>query len=261
VGWRQNEQTLDVAGLTLSPMEDLELYYGYMNRVNRIFGSGTIHNPAQRDFTGDSHMVHLGYDGLTFGKLRAFAYFLDLHNEGGDANSNNSFGASLAGPLFWEGLSYYAEYGYQTNAFDSPLSYKAHYFHGALTHTVEDTCTATAGYEYLGSDNGVGYKFPLATLHKFNGYADVFLGTPPDGLQDAYLSLGTKKLPWDFGLTGIYHFFFNDSGSRLGGEIDAVLTKSLGHGLTFLGKYAYFNSDDVRYKNIQRATAQVEWKY
>lgn len=262
VGWRQNEQTLDVAGLTLSPLEDLEVYYGYLNRVNRIFGSGTIHNPAQTDFTGNSHIVHLGYEGLSIGKLRAFAYFLDLHNGAGDENSNNSFGAILEGPLFMEEWTYYLEYGYQTNAFDSPLDYKAHYFHGAMTKAgILGALAATAGYEYLGSDNGVGYKFPLATLHKFNGYADVFLSTPPDGLQDAYLSVGTKKLPWGLGLTGVYHFFFNDSGDKLGGEVDAVLTKELGYGLKFLAKYAYFKSDDARFKNIQRATAQVEWVY
>jgi hypothetical protein len=35
------------------------------------------------------------------------------------------------------------------------------------------------GYELLGSDNGeYGFATPLATLHKFNGWADQFLGTP-----------------------------------------------------------------------------------
>ncbi|MEM7148032.1 MAG: alginate export family protein [Verrucomicrobiota bacterium] len=262
VAWRQNMQTFDAAGLTLSPFEDFEIYYAFINRVERIFGSGDIRNPAQTDFTGNSHVVHLAYGGLPFGTLKVFAYFLDLHNRAGDANSNNSFGASLTGPLFLEDLSYYLEYGYQTNAFDSPLDYSANYFHAVLTQGgILDAFTGTVGYEYLGSDNGVGYKFPLATLHKFNGFADVFLSTPPDGLQDVYVTLGTKKLPWGIGLTGFYHFFFNDSGDKLGGEIDVVLTKDLPYGLKFLAKYANFKSDDPRFRDIQRATAQVEWKY
>ena len=33
-------------------------------------------------------------------------------------------------------------------------------------------------------------KSPLATLHKFNGFADVFLVTPDRGLEDLYVKLG-----------------------------------------------------------------------
>ena len=41
---------------------------------------------------------------------------------------------------------------------------------------------------------------PLATLHKFNGWADLFLTTPNTGLQDLYLGAaykfdGVKLLP------------------------------------------------------------------
>ena len=40
----------------------------------------------------------------------------------------------------------------------------------------------TAGYEELGSDGGVAaFQTPLATLHAFNGWADLFLTTPGDG--------------------------------------------------------------------------------
>jgi hypothetical protein len=41
---------------------------------------------------------------------------------------------------------------------------------------------------------------PMATLHKFNGWADVFLTTPNKGLQDVYVGAaykfdGIKALP------------------------------------------------------------------
>jgi hypothetical protein len=39
--------------------------------------------------------------------------------------------------------------------------------------------------------NGVkGFTTPLATLHKFQGWADKFLGTPANGLVDKYLTGG-----------------------------------------------------------------------
>ena len=48
--------------------------------------------------------------------------------------------------------------------------------------------TAKLGYEVLGSDNGnYGFSTPLATLHAFNGWADQFLNTPAQGLEDLYI--------------------------------------------------------------------------
>ena len=196
VGWRQNMQTFDAASFVLTPAESFELSYSYVNRVNRIFGSDIEAAPLT-DFTGDSHLVNATLKSLPFGTLNVYAYLLDLHNDAGDANSNNTFGASLAGPVFDTPLSYYTEFAHQTDAFDSPLNYSAKYAHGSISFPVVEGVKASVGLEYLGSNNGVGFKTPLATLHKFNGFADVFLNTPSGGLTDAYASLGTQ-LP--FGL-------------------------------------------------------------
>ena len=239
VAWRQNMQTFDAVTINSKPMDELTMIYGYFNHVDRIFGSAA-------------------YTGLPFGKLTVFGYFFDLGNDAGDANSNQSFGASLAGPLFSEVLKYYAEYGYQTDAFDSPLDYGANYFHVNVSASAKPG-TAVLGYEYLGTDNGVGYKFPLATLHKFNGFADNFLATPAGGLQDAYVSLGTN-LPFGFKGTLVYHKFLSASGGNdLGDEVDAVLVKKLSENLTLLSKYAYFFSDDS--PDIQRAVIQLDYKF
>ena len=50
--------------------------------------------------------------------------------------------------------------------------------------------TGSVGFESLGSDDGVmGFRTPLATLHKFQGTADKFLVTPPGGLEDAFVGV------------------------------------------------------------------------
>lgn len=262
VAWRQNMQTFDAAGITITPLDDLEVYYAYVDRVNRIFGSGDIENPAQRDFYGNTSLLHAAYKGLPIGTLKVFAYFMDLHNDAGDVNSNNSYGASLEGPFFDEALDYYLEYGYQTDGFDNPRDYKTHYFHGKLTAKVGGPHKIAAGYEYLGSDDRVGYNFPLGTNHAFNGYADVFLVTPPDGLQDAYLSYATD-LPW--GIKGglYFHHFWNANGRiDFGNEYDAVLSKPITRNATALVKYAYYDGgSDPRYREIHRLAAQIELKF
>ena len=47
-----------------------------------------------------------------------------------------------------------------------------------------DGYSIIAGLETLGSDDGAyGFQTPLATKHAFNGWADKFLKTPNDGLD------------------------------------------------------------------------------
>ena len=49
----------------------------------------------------------------------------------------------------------------------------------------------------LGGDNGSGnraFQTPLATKHAFQGWADQFLTTPADGIEDAYLGVTAPLL-------------------------------------------------------------------
>jgi hypothetical protein len=241
-------------------MDELTLFYAYVNHVDRIFGSGQIANPAQTDFEGNTHLLNASLGGLPVGKLTAFAYFMDLGNDAGETNSNQSFGLSLAGPLLVKGLSYYAEYGYQTDAFDSPLDYGAHYFHLTSTANMEPVAF-TLGYEYLGTYNGVGYNFPLGTNHKFNGFADVFLITPAGGLQDVYVR-ADAKLPLELDFSLWYHKFFDaDGGADFGNEVDVVISKDLGKGFLLLGKYACYWAEDDPFRDLQRLTLEVNYTF
>ena len=87
---------------------------------------------------------------------------------------------------------------------------------------------AQLGYESLGGDGVVGFTTPLATLHKFQGFADVFLTTPAAGLEDLY---GTISYSWDgllktdsVRLFATYHEFESGLGDTdFGAEFDAGL--------------------------------------
>src|SRR3546814_1461069 len=57
------------------------------------------------------------------------------------------------------------------------------------------TFSLNGNYEVLGSDAGVfAFQTPLATLHKFQGWADLFLTTHSAGVRDLNFTL-TKKFP------------------------------------------------------------------
>ena len=95
----------------------------------------------------------------------------------------------------------------------------------------------------LGSDDGeVGFATPLATVHKFNGWADTFINTPANGLVDTYISVGTKVGPGK--LAAIYHDFAADNGSDdYGSELDVVYGMKFGKAYTAGIKYADYSSD------------------
>ncbi len=107
------------------------------------------------------------------------------------------------------------------------FDYSEDYFHGEAFFTVSHT-TLRAGYEQLGGDGSIGFSTPLATLHKFQGFADVFLTTPAGGIEDIY---GTAQFDWKDGLFGAtytvfatYHDFKAErGGADLGKEGDAGL--------------------------------------
>ncbi len=108
---------------------------------------------------------------------------------------------------------------------------------------------ATLGYEVLGSDSGeYGFSTPLATLHKFNGWADQFLGTPPQGLVDLYASLsgGLAGGKWAV----VYHEFEADEESSgvddLGDEIDLVYSRKFGSNYNGGIKYAAYTAGDTK---------------
>ena len=61
----------------------------------------------------------------------------------------------------------------------------------------------------LASDNSQGFRTPLATLHAFNGWADLFLDTPPDGLSDIYVRGGLDIAKWV--IDARFHSFRSDA--------------------------------------------------
>ena len=143
-------------------------------------------------------------------------------------------------------FSYVASYAQQTDYESSPFDYSADYYllEGVFA---KKGFSGGVGYEVLGGDDERGFQTPLATLHKFQGWADKFLTTPTAGIEDLYVKAGYS--PGDVGpfkgmkFSAIYHDFSAETGSAdYGSEINLLATakwKKLG--LTL--KYADYNAD------------------
>ena len=96
----------------------------------------------------------------------------------------------------------------------------------------------------LGSDDGVAaFRTPLATLHKFQGWADVFLNTPANGIEDTYLSVSGSISKVKLVLS--YHQFdANEGGADYGSELNLVGTYKLAKSWTVQGKFADYDAQD-----------------
>ncbi|HNQ74011.1 MAG TPA: hypothetical protein PKN95_10470 [Verrucomicrobiota bacterium] len=268
VGWRQNAQTFDTAGFKLRPLNHLELDYNYLWKVHRIYGDDGALAAATSDFRSASHLLHAAFTLSPLAKLGAYTYLLDLKNErGGSAiNSCASYGGFLTGTWTFDTeakgtLGYRGEFAWQTDYADSPVDYDTQYYLGELKATY-DRFALSAGCEVLGADNGQGFRTPLATLHAFNGWADVFTATPVNGLRDFYAAAGVS-LPGTIPLNFVYHKFDSDrGGADYGQEYDVVASRKFGKHWTVLAKYAKYDGRAAPYNFDKQAFwAEIEFNF
>ena len=237
VGFRQNEQTYDALTLTSKSLGSWAVNYSYIWDVNRIFGPKDSAVQA-KVWESDSHII-LGSTSLAEGHgLKAYAYLLDFENAA--ANSSRTLGLEYSGKF--DGYSLKAAYATQSDYGSNPNAYDADYLMAEVTWPLKPA-KLSVGFEVLGSDDGAAaFKTPLATLHKFQGWADKFLGTPANGVEDTYVKLAGKVGPAKVAV--FYHQFSADvGGADLGSEFDLVATYPIKKGLSAQLKYADYNAD------------------
>ena len=188
VGWRQNEQTFDAFRIVNKSVKNLVLDATYLNRVNRVFG----HDSPQGTYEGDSALLNASYQ-TKIGKLTGFCYLLQFDNIIGVPaavrDSTSTYGLRFAGEkqAGKVKVGYLASWATQSDAGDNPLNFDLGYEFGELSATYQQFGLA-AGIEILEGNGTKGFTTPLATLHKFQGWADKFLTTPPNGIEDTYVN-------------------------------------------------------------------------
>ena len=235
VGWRQNEQTFDAVRIEAQPVEPLKVDLAYVRGVRTIFGIEASDNPpaspTRQSIDGDNLFANAA---VTFGPVtaRGFAFLIDQDEIGRRQFSSQTYGASATVGILTSGptrLSLSGWYAHQTDWQDNPNDYAADYWRVEATGQLAGF-NLTAGHEVLGADDSPAFAFqtPLATLHKFNGWADKFLTTPANGLRDSYASVGrtlTDLGPFpDLNVAVAYHHFESDRlGLSYGDEWDAQL--------------------------------------
>jgi len=242
VGWRQDRQTFDGATVMYSVNDKLKVQYSYLNQRNRIFAEAA-------DLDAKDHLLNLNYQ-TSIGTLTAYSYLLEVDND--TVNALDTYGVSFKGATKPQNKGdvkflYALEYATQTSE-SASSEFDADYMFAEVGVSLS-AVTAKIGYEVLGSDNGnYGFSTPLATLHKFNGWSDQFLGTPPQGLVDVIFTLSGKVAGGSW--LAAYHDFSADistvSVDDLGNEINLQYVRPFADNYTAAIKYATYSGESGR---------------
>ncbi|HNP66038.1 MAG TPA: alginate export family protein [Woeseiaceae bacterium] len=249
VGWRQNEQTYDALTISSKALQKTSLSYSYISHVRRIFGDSV---PAGSNDV-NAHLLNAKVSINETWSVTPYFYYID--NDDVSAFSTATLGANVAGKLkIGDGdLALLIEFATQDNAGNNPVSYNAQYLHLGGSYLLDSGLSLGLDFESLGgaSSPGRSFRTPLATLHAFQGWADMFLATPGGGIDDLFATVKYKVGRWN--LTGVYHDFSAETGGGdYGTEIDFSVGTAINDNLGILFKGALFNGDTATYPDTNK---------
>jgi hypothetical protein len=234
VGWRQNEQTYDGVLINNQSFDNANITYAYVNNINTIFDGNT-----------DTRSHFLNYDWALSDSLdvNLYGYFLDFKevplSSTKTLGARFSYGGTSELPLFFN-----AEYAKQSEYEDNPADLSTDYQLLEVGYKLQNW-TFAVGQEVLGGDANVAgqaFQTPLATKHKFQGWADQFLVTPDAGIEDTYFTIGTSFVFSSIGL--VYHEYKADATSQdYGSELNIRYATKIDDNLSFVAKLGDYSSD------------------
>lgn len=264
VGWRNLGTSFDGVEVLITPdfMADTSIELGYM---------GNWTNVRNEEIRMNTILARIAYAGFDNSELSSHLILLDFEEQNFVHRSTATYGVAywvdrpvldtdlgmIKGRL---DLAADGQNGYQ----DNPDNYTV--FRTLVRGTVSiNKISFYVGNELLSSD-GAGHAFQrdLSTLHAVNGWADQFLRTPRQGLNDTEVGMIFKQvLGGKFKISG--HFYNSmKEGKHYGNEIDAAYSYSLDKlfpimpdGSKFLVKVAHFFGDESALGGEARSVTKV----
>jgi hypothetical protein len=266
VGWRQNEQTFDAVRVSNASLENLVMDVTYLNRVNRVFGEDS----PQGTYRGDGVLLNVSYQ-LKIGKITGFGYLLEFDPvagvpaAAGDSTSTRGVRFEGRAPLGKVDIGYRASWATQSDAGANPFTLDLDYAAAEITAGYRQFQLG-AGIEVLDGDGTKGFATPLATLHKFQGWADKFLTTPADGIEDTYLNaLANLESVGFLDTVSIVLAYHDYEGEHVDADFGSEWNVSVAAGVpkfNFMLKYADYREGTLASaRNTTKIWIQVEYAW
>ncbi len=233
VGWRQNEQTFDGIRLVQSFGSTVQLDLASLHNANRVFGP----DGPNADLHGRFNLAQANWTVKPEHVLQGYVYDFDFDSLVARSSSTRGFDYKGAA----QGFKWQLALANQQDAHQAPANYNVGYHRIELSYPISQV-TIKGIVERLGSDGKVAFQTPFATLHAFNGFADMFLTTPTNGLREQALQLAFPVLKAKATLSW-HHFNSDYADIHYGNEVDASLAYELNSQWQILGKVAFYQAD------------------
>lgn len=267
VNFFQTPQSFDAVSLHDNIDRHIHLFGAYIWRIknilNQLVASKTF--LAQASFT-QNQLLHADLFGYWYGNQSktlipgAASCLLS----GVQACNSQTIGIRVAGviPITRSyRIQYDGSYAKQT-PYDggSPLV-KASYAHGGAGLTWRNL-GIHADYMVMGANkNGTyGFQTPLATKHLFNGWADIFLTTPKEGLKSVYITAKALWMNTKF-MARYYSFDSSYHSVHYGHEVDLSVIHRFNPSWLLGAQYADYISADNLFKNTQAGWIFINTKF
>lgn len=238
VGWRLNAQSFNAGLLKNNSIENLTMLYAYAAGINGILGN--------YDNNRQYHMLNAEYKLGDSNQVSGYAY-LQRNDVAAQPDKLDTFG-----------LRAWGKNGKISH--DAMLALQRDAYYGSLFGEVDiNAVDVGAGVEYISGGNKNNERFQTlnGTTHKFNGWADQFLGTGGGpagiglraGLVDLYGQVSVVPVE-KLKLMAVYHYFNTadktDTGfsGQYGQEIDLLAKYPVSNNFTVLAKFAYYKKGE-----------------
>lgn len=255
----QTPQTFDALAFDYNDHINWRVQYAYSTQVNRIFGRDSTDTIPKDDIRYgivyqrpvnelgvhelNGHFLNVSYQ--TENNLTLTSYNYLVENKSQAKFSLNTFGLRIADEFKPKSIKYRytIEFASQQDAFDNPDNYRAWY--SLLQTSIQyKSHQFQVSQEIISEDDNNGFKTPLGTNHKFQGWADIFTGyAMQTGIRDQYLTYKGrfKKMRW----RAVYHRFNSyNNGNHIGNEFDVELAYRLTRKWELKFVYADYQAKD-----------------
>ncbi|MCF7818221.1 MAG: alginate export family protein [Kiritimatiellales bacterium] len=239
VAWRLNAQSFNAASVANHSISNLTLFYAYTDSINDTLGS--INHDRQY------HLLNAEYKVCENNKASAFAYL--QRNDGAGLDQLDTYGLRTWGKN-------------DIVSHDVMVALQRDAYYGSVFGELDlDPIDVGGGIEYISGGNKDDERFQTldGTAHKFNGWADQFLGTGgglEGGLADLYGQVSATAFE-KLKLTGVYHWFHtnnktdaNNFSGKYGQEIDLMAKYPVCKNFDVLTAFAYYMKGDNNADNF-----------
>jgi len=259
VRFRQNIQVMDGITTKIYPYDGIELFLSHVENVRQV----TTKNQNTR-----IELANLKYKISKSGSLVGYGYFVDWDDESQKIKSDKTFGARLNGlrPASeeWD-LLYTLEYADQSSYKDGSSLIDNYYYRVGFGVGQESWSLRFDQEKLSGNANGKAFQTNLGTNHLFQGWADVFLTTPNQGIIDNMIIAKAKILgatiKSEFHLIDSDRNFTTDSGSQAdnyGHEFDIGIYYPIKKDTKVSLEYANFSEGDT-YSTARKRDIEKIW--